>query len=286
MRTRTPRTPAEALAVEVYDSQPDTVFERSYIAKVGSNMSFKRASAKHGTIAESAGESELRGMLEKDTFAPVHWNSLSDEMKSKTIRSFTFYKEKFKVDGSLDKLKARMVAQGQLVDKSTLGDISAPTPGLEALFLLHSLGAQFNWKVAVMDIPSAFLHSRLPPSQQIPMIISKEEAAILYRLRPAWKDYARFDGSLTVMLTGNLYGLPQAPDAFNQDLSAAMCSIGYSKTESDPCIFVKFDTDGNISIAFVYVDDILHYYVKDKFQADLFAMICDKFSEPTVSTSD
>jgi hypothetical protein len=91
---------------------------------------------------------------------------------------------------------------------------------------------------------------------------------------------------LVVLLIGNLYGLPQAPEAFNQDLTAAMLSIGYKKTIADPCIFVKFDKDKIASIVFIYVDDLLHYYVLEKFQSELFSMICSKFSEPTVSTSD
>jgi len=287
-RLRTPRVITDAMFNEMFESDSErsdfhTAFASS---KVSSNMSLKKASAKHGSTAADAGKKELQGMLDKDTFIPVFWHDLSEEQKSKTIRSFTFYKEKLKVDGSLDKLKARMVAQGQMVDKSTLGEISSPTPGLEALFLLHALGAQFDWKVAVMDIPSAFLHSRLPESQRIPMIISRDEADILFELRPDWKSYAKSDGSLVVLLIGNLYGLPQAPEAFNQDLTAAMLQIGYKKTVADPCIFVKFDKDKIASIVFIYVDDLLHYYVLDKYQSELFSMICSKFSEPTLSVSD
>jgi hypothetical protein len=278
----------QALAAELFESELDyeevsKIFENAYIAKVGGNMSYKKASEKHGDIAFDAGEKEISGMLAKDIFEPVYWDSLSQDMKDKTIRSFTFYKEKFKVDGSLDKLKARMVAQGQLVDKSTLGDISAPTPGLEAIFLMHALAAQLGYRVAVMDIPSAFLHSQLPEDQRLPMIISKDETAIIVKLKPEWSKYVRRDGTLVVMVIGSLYGLPQAPQIFNADLSAAMFSLGYRQCAGDACIFVRYGENDDRSIVAVHVDDLLHIYNSDQFQTELFEMISKKFSVPTVS---
>jgi hypothetical protein len=281
----------QALAAELFDSDLDyeevsKIFENAYIAKVGGNMSFKKANEKHGRKAFDAGEKEISGMLAKDIFEPIYWDSLTQDMKDKTIRSFTFYKEKFKVDGSLDKLKARLVAQGQLVDKSTLGDISAPTPGLEAIFLMHALAAQLGYRVAVMDIPSAFLHSQLPDDQRLPMIIGKDEAAIIVKLKPEWAKYLRHDGTLAVMLIGSLYGLPQAPQIFNVDLSAAMFSLGYRQCAGDACIFVRYGDDGDRSIVAVHVDDLLHIYTSEHFQTELLNMISEKFSAPTVSTSD
>jgi hypothetical protein len=283
-------TAAEAISHELFESGLDydtslAIFEKAYIAKVGSNMSFKKASEKHGTAAVEAGQNEIKAMLDKNIFEPVAWNSLPAELKKKTIRTFTFYKEKFKVDGSLEKLKARLVANGKSIDRSTLGDIAAPTPVLEAIFLLYSLAAQFGWLVTVMDVPAAFLHSRLPEEQQCPMLLSKAETDIVLTLRPDWKIYVRPDGTLPVMLLGSLYGHPMSPILFNDDLSAAMVSLGYEATESDRCIFVKFDS-GNVSIVLIHVDDLLHMHSSDHFQKELFDMLSQKFSPPTVNSGD
>jgi hypothetical protein len=284
------KSPAEEIAEALFISgvEYDTyvqIFESAFIAKVGANMSYKKASEKHGSAAYDAGEKEMATMLSKEIFTPVFWNSLTEDLKKKTIRSFTFYKEKFHKDGSLDRIKARMVANGSTVDKSNLGDISSPTPGLEALFLLHALAAQFGWGISVMDIPFAFLHSRLPERQRIPMIISKEETAIIIKLKPEWKKYVRKDGTLVVMLIGSIYGMPESPMLFNDDLSAAMLSIGYVQTESDKCVFVKSVND-NISIVLIHVDDLAHFYTDQKFQTDLFNMISRVFTEPTLKDGD
>jgi hypothetical protein len=87
------------------------------------------------------------------------------------------------------------------------------------------------------------------------------------------------------MLVGSIYGLPESPILFNDDLSAAMLSIGYLRTESDKCIFVK-TTDNDISIVLIHVDDLAHFHTDPKFQNDLFEMIARVFSEPTVHSGD
>jgi hypothetical protein len=117
------------------------------------------------------------------------------------------------------------------------------------------------------------------------MIISKEETAIIIKLKPEWKKYVRKDGTLVVMLIGSIYGMPESPMLFNDDLSAAMLSIGYTQTESDKCIFVKTD-ENDISIVLIHVDDLAHFYTDPKFQTELFAMISRVFTEPTIKEGD
>jgi hypothetical protein len=284
-------TAEEIIAEELFGSGLEyktalSIFEKAYLAKVGANMSFKKAAERHGKVAVDAGHKEISAMLEKNIFEPVYWDSLSEELKKKTIRTFTFYKEKFKVDGSLEKLKARMVANGKAIDRSSLGDIAAPTPALVAVFLLYSLAAQFGWAVDVMDVPAAFLHCRLPDEQRVPMILSKAETDIVIMIHPEWKKYVRPDGTLPVMLLGSLYGHPSSPMLFNDDLSAAMVSLGYEATETDRCIFVKFDSKGDVSIVLIHVDDLLHMHSSPHFQTELFEMITRTFSKPTINSGD
>jgi hypothetical protein len=113
---------------------------------------------------------------------------------------------------------------GELGDiKDELGDISSPTGKHEAIMTLFALAAAYDFEVTCMDIVAAYLNTRLPVSQQIPMRLGPDEAAILVSHKPEWKKYLNSDhGSMYVMITGGLYGLPQAALLWHEHLKATL----------------------------------------------------------------
>ena len=55
-----------------------------------------------------------------------------------------------------------------------------------------------------------------------------------------------------------LYELKQAGKEWNNKLNKELLKINFTRSKSDPCIYVKFDLNDNIEcILAVYVDDIL-----------------------------
>jgi len=250
------------------------------------NMTFRKAKMKHGAKAAKSSIKEIKQMVDKDIFRPTYWSTLSESLRKKLIRSHTFFKEKYSVDGDLERLKARLVAGGDLVDSSLLGDIAAPTARPESIFLCHGLAAQFRWLVTVMDIPCAYLNTRLPEDERIPMRLGPEEVDVLLQLKPEWTEYRNDDGSMIVLIYGGLYGLPQAAMLWNGVLTDALTDMGYVPTPEDPCVLVKFDPKGRRSIVIIYVDDLLHLYEKRRFQRELLAMLSSKFDPPTVHEGD
>ena len=196
-------------------------------------MTFRKAKQKHPALSQESSLKELKQQLDKDIFRPTLQSSLTHDQKSKIIRSHTFFKEKYLVSGELDKLKARLVAGGHMVDHDDLGDIYSPTGKHESLMLLFGLASQLGWSLTVMDIPGAYLNTRLPVSEQVPMIIGKEETETLLLLRPDWKPFVRKDGSMLVIVVGGLYGLPQASKLWYEHLKSTLESLGYRPTEMD-----------------------------------------------------
>ena len=277
-----------AAAVAEQDFQLDALqasIDTAYVAAKKSkpgNMSFNKAAKKYGTKAAQSSVSELKQMIDMDIFRPTYWSDLSEAMKKKLIRSHTFFKEKYSVDGELEKLKARLVAGGNLVDASELGDIAAPTAKLESIMLAHAIASQFGYMIVVMDIPGAFLHTRLPKEERVVMLLGVEEVEVLLKLKPEWAKYRNDSGTMYVVVYGGLYGLPQAAMLWNQILSSALIEIGYKSTPDDSCVFVKFDSEGRRSIVIVHVDDLMHIFEAEKFQRELLAMLTSKFSAPTV----
>ena len=234
-------------------------------AKRAKNMSFPVARRKYNSTADESGLKEIRQLVDKNIFLPAHWHELSKDMKSKLINCFTFFKEKYKSTGVLEKLKARMVAGGDRVDSTILGDISSPTARLETIMMLHSLAAQFNWKIANMDVPGAYLNTTLPEKDRIPMKLGKEEVDVLLQIKPEWAPFRCRDGTMIVVLHGGLYGLPQAAKLWNEMIVASLIELGYKPSTTDPCCFVKRDSRGRRSILILYVDDICHFYEHDRF---------------------
>ena len=60
------------------------------------------------------------------------------------------------------------------------------------------------------------------------------------------------------LLKRSIYGLKQSSRMFNQDLHRSLKRLGFAVTTADPCVFVRRDSDGTVSIVAVYVDDLVY----------------------------
>ena len=122
---------------EDYSDIPDLIVDESnnedtYVhhetnAVLKGNYSLRSAARKDPSQAEEASFKEFQTLLDKDTFCPIQRRDLNSDQKSKIICGFTFLKEKFHIDGSLDKWKARFVAGGRMVDSTLLGPLHSST---------------------------------------------------------------------------------------------------------------------------------------------------------------
>jgi hypothetical protein len=80
------------------------------------------------------------------------------------IQSHMFMKEKRDQNNDLIKVKARLVARGDAMDKSvfTAEKRTSPTVHTESFFMLLALAAARGMEVAYIDIESAFLECDMP----------------------------------------------------------------------------------------------------------------------------
>jgi len=250
------------------------------------NLSPKKAAIKYGNVAHKAAVSEFKQIVDKEVIAPIHFHQLTQEMKDKAIRSHTFFKEKFKSDGDLDKLKARLVAGGNLTDPEQFDTVASPTARTETSFLLHGIAAQFGLEITAMDIPGAYLNTKLPEHQRIPMQLGEQETDAVVELRPHWQEYVTKSGTLWVMLIGGLYGLRQAALLWYELLTSVLKQAGYRTADMDKCLFIKFDDKGKRSYIVVHVDDLAHFYDSKHFQTELEEHLRKRFGEPTFQRGD
>ena len=62
---------------------------------------------------------------------------------------------------------------------------------------------------------------------------------------------------LVCRLRKSLYGLKQAPRQWYKKFDDFIQSVGFSKSDEDPCLFTKTAQDGSPVFVIIYVDDML-----------------------------
>jgi hypothetical protein len=120
-------------------------------------------------------------------------------------------------------------------------EVFAPVERLDSVRLLIALAAQEGWEVHHLDVKSVFLNGDLQEEvfveQPVGFIKPGKEHQVL-RLRKA------------------LYGLHQAPRAWNAKLDETLQSLGFTRCPSEPTIYTRRSC-GNQLIVGVYVDELV-----------------------------
>eukprot|EP01040_Poterioochromonas_malhamensis_P011415 gene11415-12445_t len=192
------------------------------------HVSVKQMLTKHREATIEAVMKELQQMVDKDVFHPVKRQDLSPEQSKKRIRSFMFMKEKYKPDGTFDKLKARLVGGGHMEDIPSM-DISSPTASLEAVLLVAAIAAKEQRLVATADVPGAYLHALMRDT--IVMIVEPLLAQILIKIKPTWAEYLDHKGNLNVILKRALYGCLESARLWYDTMSEFLSTNGFQRFE-------------------------------------------------------
>ena len=171
------------------------------------NLSIKGAIKSHGDIAVKALFTECSSLLGKSTFHPVSKKTLTEEEMRSVIRSSCFMKEKMTPEGTIEKVKARLVAGGDQQDKSiyTLDETSSPTVSTAAVLVTMAIAAHERRHVMTMDVETAYLNARMIDDKPVFMRIGPLVTAILGQLDAKFEKYLDSKGSVIVKLDKALY---------------------------------------------------------------------------------
>ncbi|XP_074337415.1 uncharacterized protein LOC141674603 [Apium graveolens] len=169
---------------------------------------------------------------------------LSDLPSScKALGNRWIFKRKMKVDGTIDKFKARLVIQGfRQKEGIDYFDTYAPVARISTIRLLIALASIHNLVIHQMDVKTAFLNGELDEE----IYIKQPEGFVM-------------SGSEhnVCKLKKSFYGLKQAPKDWHQKFDSVVLSNGFLLNQADKCVYSKFDASGKGVIICLYVDDML-----------------------------
>nr|GEV55676.1 ribonuclease H-like domain, reverse transcriptase, RNA-dependent DNA polymerase [Tanacetum cinerariifolium] len=120
-------------------------------------------------------------------------------------------------------------------------EVFAPVVMMETIRLLLAIAANNKWEVHHLDVKSAFLHGDLKEKVHLTQtegFIKRQDNEKVYRLIKA------------------LYGLRQAPRAWNIKLDDTLKSLYFNKYALEQAIYTKISRDSTIIVG-VYVDDLI-----------------------------
>lgn len=234
----------------------------------------------------SASVQKFLQAIEKEANSWSEWNSirpLSPEeiakvkgdpiLRKRILRSRAAYRDKNRNQGEL-RAKCRIVALGH--QDPDLYDItrSSPTPGratemIVYLVAVSGLNKEFNetghaWRPWLGDAATAFLQGRQPDDERkLPLFLRRPQDPLI-DMTPFWK-------TEIYQVTGNIYGLPNAPYLWTEEVVARLTELGYRRHDFDRMLFCLYDSNNElVSIVMCYVDDFLGAHREDHNPEELF----------------
>ena len=191
----------------------------------------------------NAMEQELKSLKENKV-----WELVELPKDQKIIGSKWVYKLKSGPDGSIERYKARLVAQGFSQKYGTHYDETfCPVVRLESLRTMIALAVQHGLKLHQVDVITAFLNGKL----EVEVYMRQPEGFI-----------AKGQEHLVCKLKESIYGLKQSPRCWNTILDDQLKDMGFVQSASDSCVYK--DSGGEMFLIGVYVDDIILAGKSDK----------------------
>ncbi|GJY26243.1 zinc finger, CCHC-type containing protein [Tanacetum coccineum] len=164
------------------------------------------------------------------------------------------FKRNLKVDGTVEKFKARLVIQ-DFKQKSGIDyfDTYAHVARINTIRLLIAMTSIHSLIIHQMDVKTAFLNGELEEG-----VYMNQPLGFIF---PGNKNKV-------CKLVKSFYELKQAPKQWHQKFDEVVLSNGYLFNQTDKCVYSSFDASGKGVIICLYVNDML-IFGTDQVQVDL-----------------
>jgi histone deacetylase 1/2 len=184
---------------------------------------------------EKAIESEYLSLITNLT-----WDLVKYSGTMKVIGCMWKFKLKRDTSGSIKKYKARMVARGDQQEPDW-NSVFAPTVRYTSLRVILAIACCNDWEIEQMDVVSAFLNANV-------------ESEIYMEQPEGYIAYGDKGQPLVCHLRKALYGIREAPKAWNSLVTEWLVDYGFTQSLVDPGVFT-FNHGPLLYIVALYVDD-------------------------------
>jgi len=215
-------------------------------AVIGEPLTYEQAiESKESVQWREAMNSEIKSLADNNT-----WTLTELPKDCKPIGCKWIYKKKFKSDGSVERFKARLVAQGFSQQEGIdYNETYAPVVKYKTLRIILAVAVNQDLEVHQLDIKTAFLNA-----------IMKET---VYMKQPKGYSKVKKKQNLVCKLNKTLYGTKQAPHEWNNELNNYLVNeLGFKRCLSDTCVYIRKSKNNNLIILAVFVDDIISAFSK------------------------
>ena len=186
-----------------------------------------------GELWKEAVDTEINALISNKT-----WKEVVPPPKTNIVTCKWVFKVKLNIDGSLEKLKARLVARG-FTQKYGIDyeDTFAPTVRSDTLRTVLAIVALENLECHQVDVNNAFTQSSLKDT--------------IYMTAP---EGVKVAPGRALQILQSLYGLKQSAREWHSCCTNELIELSFAQCPSDPCLFTH-PVKG--IIIFMHVDDLV-----------------------------
>ena len=204
----------------------------------GEPVTYKQAmSTPDSQYWEEAIQNEIESIMQNHT-----WELVDLPKGCKPLGHKWIFKRKLKVDGTIEKYKARLVVKGfRQTEGVDYFDTYAPVSRKTSIRIVIALAALFDMEIHQMDVKTAFLNGELEEE----IYMEQPEGFVV-----PGKEHQ------VCKLVKSLYGLKQAPKQWHEKFDRIMLSNGFHINECDKCVYSK-GSGRDCVVVCLYVDDMI-----------------------------
>ena len=221
------------------------------------NLSIKDAFRAYPSETYASTFAEVQTVL-KRTFRAVDSRRLTKLQRKRAVPCMLFLKAKVHPHtGDFLKLKARLVAcqSKNRQDPSQITHPSSPTVSQTALYAMLTVATSKGYVIGTADVPSAYLFAKTnPKNEKVHAFFDRATTKVALEVNPELQALVDDSGRLWGALDYSLYGLVESGAMWFLHVSATLTSMGFTASESDPCLWTGKHKGEEIMLA-LYVDD-------------------------------
>ncbi|GKC91262.1 ribonuclease H-like domain-containing protein, partial [Tanacetum coccineum] len=179
------------------------------------------------------------------------------------VHSIWLFRHKYNANGTLNRYKARLVANGSTqLTSIDVDETFSPVVKPATIRTVLSLALSRHWPVHKLDVKNAFLHGSLSET--------------VYMQQPlGFRDSQQLDH--VCLLQRSLFGLKQAPRAWFQRFAACAARVGFIHSRCDTSLFI-YRRGSDTTYLLLYVDDIILTASSTSFLQSIIATLHAEFS--------